>query len=784
MMKLNEHLIAKTEPIADERNVICGDGYRLTVLSDTLLRVETQKDGIFTDEATQYVWNRNFDAVDFDVKNDGKLCKIVTEKTTFVFDVKKKKVVRIGFSDGRTVSATNRGNLGGTCRTLDMRVGKVALGNGVLSKNGVAVIRDDGLVLCDDGVVRERKAKEKDEYIFAAGKDYRKALDDYFYLTGKTQMLPRYVLGNWWSRYYAYKQDEYINLMNRFEKENIPITVATVDMDWHWVNVNKKFGTHYTSKNPFQPEGWTGYSWNTDLFPDYKAFLSWLHKHNYHVTLNLHPASGIRSYEDCYADMARAMGIDPATKRDVPFDFSDNKFVNAYFDVVHRPYENDGVDFWWIDWQQGTKSTVKNVDPLWLLNHYHYLDNARNGNRGLVLSRFCGVGAQRYPLGFSGDYIVRWSSLNFQPEFTNRASNIGYDWWSHDIGGHNFGIYDDELYLRWCQYGVFSPINRLHSTCFALQGKEPWKHSETVRRITSDYLRLRHALIPYVYTASYRTHKDNVALCEPMYYRYPDEKEAYEVNNQYVFGGKLIVCPITERTDKRTKLACADVWLPEKARYTDVFTGTVYEGGKKIKMFRDLEYIPVLAKEGTIIPLSADEGNGCDNPENVKLLVFRGNGSYELYEDDGKTNEYENGAFATTEYTIEENGDTLTLKINPTKGDLRLVPGKRRYEICFKDVEDGKVYADGKELPLNNVVIETESAVGATVTVEKVEGKTNGDLFERANEIFSRVQGNNLLKQAKYLNIAKATTKEELIKAIKRSGFSKRAKEAALEYLQ
>ena len=783
MMKLNAHLIAKTRPLADENNVIYGDGYRLTVLSDTLLRVETQKDGIFTDDATQHVWNRDFKAVDFTEETNGKARRIVTAKCTFVFDTRKKRVEAIVFKDGRTVKANNRGNLGGTCRTLDMRIGKVRLGNGVLSRNGVAVLRDDGLALCDDGVVRERKAKETDLYIFAAGKEYEKALDDYFYLTGATPMLPRYVLGNWWSRYYAYTQDEYIGLMKRFEKENVPITVATIDMDWHWVKVNKKFGTHYTSKNPFQPEGWTGYSWNTDLFPDYKAFLRWLHEHNYHVTLNLHPASGIRSYEDAYPEMARAMNIDPTTKQDVPFDFASNEFINAYFDVMHHPYEKDGVDFWWIDWQQGTKSTVKNVDPLWLLNHYHYLDNSRNARRGLILSRFCGVGAQRYPLGFSGDYVVRWSSLNFQPEFTNRASNVGYDWWSHDIGGHAFGVYDDELYLRWCQYGTFSPINRLHSTCFALQGKEPWKHSETVRRITCDYLRLRHALIPYIYTASYRTHKHNIALCEPMYYRFPDQKEAYEVKNQYFFGEKLIVCPITEKTDKRTKLASVTVWLPEKARYTDVFTGRVYRGGKKIKMFRDVEFIPVLAKEGTIIPLSNDKGNGCENPKRIKLLAYRGNGNYELYEDDGKTNDYLNGAYATTEYIIEENGDSLTLTICPTKGDLSLVPEKREYEICFKDVENGNVTVNGKEMPLDGIIVEVESAVGAKVTVDNVQGKTNGDLRERVNEIFSRVQGNNLIKQAKYGKISQITDKDELVKAIKKSGFSKNAKAAALEYL-
>ncbi len=144
--------------------------------------------------------------------------------------------------------------------------------------------------------------------------------------------------------------------------------------------------------------------------------------------------------------------------------------------------EEDGVDFWWIDWQQGGLTRQPGLDPLWGLDHLHYLDSARNDGsdysernpRPLTFSRYAGPGSHRYPIGFSGDTVVTWESLKFQPEFTACASNIGYGWWSHDIGGHMFGYRDEELEVRWYQLGAFSPINRLHSTDSPFNGKEPW----------------------------------------------------------------------------------------------------------------------------------------------------------------------------------------------------------------------------------------------------------------------------------------------------------------------
>ena len=98
----------------------------------------------------------------------------------------------------------------------------------------------------------------------------------------------------------------------------------------------------------------------------------------------------------------------------------------------------------------------------------------------MILSRYAGLGSHIYPLGFSGDTYINWETLDFQPYFTANAANAAYSWWSHDIGGHQWGGRDDDLYLRWLQFGVFSPIMRLHSTATPVLGKEPWKYRSDV----------------------------------------------------------------------------------------------------------------------------------------------------------------------------------------------------------------------------------------------------------------------------------------------------------------
>ena len=210
--------------------------------------------------------------------------------------------------------------------------------------------------------------------------------------------------------------------------------------------------------------------------------------------------------------------------------------------MLHHPLEAQGVDFWWMDWQHGPHSRVTGIDPLWMLNHFHFLDAARDGERPLLLSRYAGPGSHRYPVGFSGDVFLSWESLAFQPEFTATASNIGYGWWSHDIGGHMFGSRDDELTARWVQLGVYSPILRLHSTDNPFLAKEPWAFPAETRAALGDALRLRVRLVPYLHAMNHRAATDGVPLVLPLYYAWPEHHEAYAVAEPV---------PVRQRTARR-----------------------------------------------------------------------------------------------------------------------------------------------------------------------------------------------------------------------------------------
>lgn len=780
MTELLKNLLPDCAPVADKDNVILSDNYRITVLTDRLVRVERSKTGEFCDEATQTVFFRNLPKVEFKTEKTGKKLVVVTNRCRFVFNAGNGKALKVVL-DGKVLPLKDRENLGGTCRTLDMRAGKVNLGKGILTKSGLSTLKDDGLIIKTDGTFIKREKSSSDVYYFAYGRDYRGAVKAFYAITGKVPMLPRYALGNWWSRYRAYTQKEYLDLMDRFAESNLPFTVATVDMDWHWVNVNRQFGTNFKREGVYSP-GWTGYSWNTELFPDYRAFLNSLHEKNLHVTLNLHPASGVRCFEDRYKEFAEASGIKPEDKATVPFDLSDNNFINNYFKILHRPYEDEGVDFWWIDWQQGKKSSVDGLDPLWALNHYHYLDSTREG-RGLILSRFAGAGSHRYPLGFSGDCVTVWSSLKFQPYMTSTAANIGYGWWSHDIGGHNWGVCDDELYLRWCQLGVFSPINRLHSSSHDLQGKEPWNRSETVNRIVSDFLRLRHRLIPYIYTAMRNAHENGAPLCMPVYYEYPENENAYKIKNEYFFGSELLVCPITEHTNKELRMAKTEIWIPE-GRFTDIFTGKIYNGENILTIYRDLEYMPVLAKEGAIIPTSDEEGNSCGNPARMEILVYRGNNSYVLYEDDGISRGYESGEYAETVFSVSEENGILKFSVSEPRYGAEnhnfTLPEDREYKITFKDVFGGVAETGGERKAFSGSVY---LKAGEEVILSGFTTLSNGDneeLCAKARVILSRFQKGMISKMIRYFGLGKIKDGAALLKKVKRR-FPKNVYKAVLE---
>ncbi|MBQ7323932.1 MAG: alpha-xylosidase [Clostridia bacterium] len=807
---LNERLIVETSPKAKKDNMVRWRDYRVTVLSDRLFRLEQSAEGKFRDEATQAVWYRNMPKQEFRLLTSDNHAVIETNACRLI--LYKTRVQVCVELNGMRRSLDNYGNLLGTCRTLDNCDGnvrfapwlegdepkKVALSQGVCSKTGMAVIDDsDSYTLGKDGQVKCEKAIGTDEYVFAYGDDYRGALEALYMITGRTPLVPRYALGNWWSRYHEYTEAEYLRALNRFEDRNVPFSVATLDMDWHYsrhVDIqasisDSNLNTPKYVGNPEVDLGWTGYTWNKQLFPDPQKFLNHLHKRGMKVALNVHPADGFRYWEDCYAGMAVAMGKNPELGEHVAFDFTYDHFINAYFNLAHTPHEDMGVDFWWIDWQQKPilwhdsrpewlqqhEPLTQTYDPLWSLNHYHFYDAVSKHNEPMILSRYAGVGSHRYPIGFSGDTEITWKTLAYLPYFTATSSNIGYTWWSHDIGGHQMGEKKNELFLRHVQYGVFSPIMRLHCSDTETMTKEPWAYGNGTNFIAEEFLRFRHKLVPYLYTASYRNCAECTPLIEPLYYEWK-QKQAYEYKEEYRFGSQLLVAPVTQKAYP-DGYARVKAWLPA-GTWTDIFTLDEYEvgeEGKELVLLRDLNSIPVFAKEGGILPLSVDNKNSVNNPEKMEVWVFEGNGYYQLYEDGLAEKKY---SVALTDFIsqyMEKDGVCMQLLQISMRGDASVVPKKRKMKVCFKNVPQARVrlYVDDVEQDAEVRLSETAEVVFTLIPgkVYRLEAfywkKTPVEkLIDRAKTILTKIEAGNYAKERAWEAISSAKTVEEYQTAV------------------
>ena len=344
------------------------------------------------------------------------------------------------------------------------------------------------------------------------------------------------------------------------------------------------------------------------------------------------------------------------------------------------------------------------------------------------------------------------------------SSNIGYSWWSHDIGGHMKGYRDDEMQVRWLQLGVFSPILRLHSTNSDFQRKEPWCYNPEAERIMKDSLRLRHSLFPYLYTMNYRNHTQGQPLVQPMYYAHPQTENAYNVPNVYWFGSELIAAPITQPLDPVSRLAKADVWLPE-GDWFDMTTGVRYTGKEDIfPVYRPLDQIPVFARAGGIVPQAKypAQDNRLTNAEQLKLLVFPGScNTFTLYEDAGEGYGYEQGAFATTKIQLDW-GKTAVLTIEPAQGDLSLIPGKRSWEILLRGWHKNIAVAatvDGQEISCQSryddkthsthitVMAPVDKAIRLTVSGQKLINE-NEDKLQLCSGILQAAQTTIVTKES------------------------------------
>jgi alpha-glucosidase (family GH31 glycosyl hydrolase) len=698
MYTVNQSFHPPFAPAAEAGAIVRAPKVRFTILTPRLIRLEYSPDERFEDRPSQAFWYRKQSVPSFKTNQDETRLEIDTGELLLTYDLQAGRFnpqslsIYIKSLD-RTYyfGDSDEGNLMGTYRTLDGLDGKVNLETGLVSRDGWALYDDSrSLVFDSEGWLQPRSAQDEalDLYFFGYGHDYIGCIQDFQKVAGQTPLLPRWALGNWWSRYYPYSESELKNLMLAFKHQQIPLSVCIIDMDWHITETGNA------------SNGWTGYTWNKDLFPDPPAFIDWLHQQGLKTALNLHPAMGVWPHEADYERMAHHMGVDPASEQPVGFDVADRHFMQAYFEYLHYPKEEQGIDFWWMDWQQGEHSKLQGLDPLYWLNHLHFYDQAKQGKkRPFIFSRWGGLGNHRYPIGFSGDTVITWDSLSFQPYFTSTASNVAYGWWSHDIGGHFMGMEDGELFTRWAQFGVFSPILRMHATRDPYIDHCPWAYDQNTLHASRTALRLRHAFVPYIYSMSWRNERQGIPLVLPMYYEHPEVEDAYHCPQQYLFGSELLAAPVILPADPEVGLARQVVWLPE-GEWFNFFTGEHHVGDAWHGMHAGLEEIPIFARPGAVVPLAAGASvDRVNNPDELEVVIFPGaSRRFELFEDDGESNAYRQNLYRITPFYNEWSENRMLFQVEPVEGFVNAGPETRTFTLLFRGIvnpEQIEVELDG-----------------------------------------------------------------------------------------
>lgn len=695
-----------SDAIPNKNNIIQGEKYRFTVLTPRLIRMEYSETGEFEDRLTTLVINRKTDKVDFELKEDKKYIEITT--SYFRLTYQKNKPFYSGKIDtmkNLKVELLNTDriwyyghpeirNYGAPSNSLDDSKGKLKLKKGLYSVDGFASINDSSDIVTEDFKIIKRDKDVIDIYLFMYLKDFAQCLKDYYLITGSPSLIPRYALGNWWSKNEEYNDILLKDLIDDFKSKEIPLSILLLDKKWH---LNEYKNKKYDS----------GFTWNRTLFSNPNKMIDYLHKNGIRLGLNINPLEGILPYEDSYEILSRTF-----EKRDdiLLFNVLDDKVIELYFEILIHPLDNMGVDFFWID------CDTKNENNNAILDYYHENDMKRDyKRRPMLLSRNVTEAPHRYPVLYSGKTIVSWDTLRMIPFYNSSASNIGVSYWAHDIGGYYKGTEDNELYTRYVQLGVFSPILKFGADEGKYYKREPWKWSIKTYSIVKNYLQLRHRLIPYLYAEAYKYHKYGMPMVMPIYYKFPEMYDDINYRNGYYFGTELFISPIVNKKDYIMNRSIHKFFLPDGMWY-DFVTGKKFPGGKNyISFFKEEDY-PVFAKAGSIITLGNNENiNDTTPPKDMEIQIFPGrSNTYHLYEDDGVSDLYKKNYYLLTEIDYNYMPNNYTVIIRPIDGKKGIVPDNRNYRLVFRNTKranDVLVYFNNEKLDYNSYIKDNDFIV-------------------------------------------------------------------------
>ena len=687
-----------------------GAKYRISILSNSLIRFEYSNTGSFNDYPTFFVSNRSFGHPKVEHDEDNEMLIIKNENFTIEYHKEKPFIGSKLLPDQFlkvTVTGTDKTwyfnhpevrNLKGTAYSLDN--GEKDLSKGLFSLDGFVSFDDSRTpILNADGNVLAPNYKNIDTYLFIYNTNFGVGLRDYFNLTGLPPLLPRYALGVWWAKNEDYSEEDIQKLVNNFRRNEIPFSILLL-------------GEYARVRNNRSD---ISFSIDREIFPNPRAMDKYLNKNNIYLGAHIKTEGILSSEEVNYNKFAQIYKPDKEheNQKDIPINVYNPNLMDAFLRGIINPFLKDGIDLLWID-DDNKENSLRDFT----MNYYLFKNfNINNNKRSLILSRNFGIAPHKYSVLYSGKTNINWKTLKYLPFFNATASNVGVSWWSHDIGGYWGGTEDAELYMRYVQLGVYSPILRLSSDRGKYYKREPWKWDAKTFSIVKDYLQLRHKLIPYLYSEAKKYSSYGSPLVQPLYYKYPETYDEPLYKNEYYFGTELFISPIVTPKDNIMSRVVHRIFLPNGIWY-DFKTGKKFTGGRRYVTFYKDEDYPVFAKTGAIIPLAHlnhEKLNDTGAPETLEIHIFPGrNNTYKLYEDDGYTSKYREGFSYTTEINYYYKANDFSVSLEPLEGKRGVIPEKRNYVIRFRNTKftsDVQVFENENSVPYESYVDENDFVV-------------------------------------------------------------------------
>ncbi len=524
------------------------------------------------------------------------------------------------------------------------------------------------------------------DYYFFYGPELDSVVAGYRELTGAAPMFGRWAYGFWQCKNKYQSQTELLGVAQKYRDLKIPID--NLVQDWFWWN---RKGEHVFNSN----------------YPDPKAMIDQLHKENFHLMISVWPffEPGSTAYETMDKNgwfVDRTVIAKPPYHKDkmAVYDASNPDARKYYWQLMNDGLFKLGIDAWWLDTTEpetegreeniqlnhklaiGSGNRYVNIFPLMTTTAvYEGQRAATDQKRVFILSRSAFAGSQRNAVtAWSGDINSDWITFQRQIPAGLNYSLSGLPYWTTDIGGFVSGNPDDpayrELFIRWFQFGTFSPIFRVHGTR-TNDHNELWSYGADAQKILTSYDRLRYRLMPYIYSMAWKVTHESYTPMRALAMDFRSDPSALNVGDQFMFGPALLVNPITEPgVDTRR------MYLPKTTWY-DFWTGHKIEGGTTITTAAPLDRIPLFVRAGSIIPMGPDVQYAAEKPADpIELRVYRGaDGSFTLYEDENDGYNYEKGVSATI--PISWNEALRTLTIGERHGSFPGMLESRTFRIVF-----------------------------------------------------------------------------------------------------